>query len=143
MPRSSPTSMRWSGKGRRRRLRIGRPASTTSGYCHVRKPRLVYGIGGPLLLITPSNWLTNRHRRADRRDSVLIEAFDRHPIRLADRECSELERRPLVGEALVGLIQLCGRDSPAHVVADDSRHSLPPDYCVAFIAIAACGQVRG
>src|ERR1700686_2102919 len=79
MPRSSPMSMRWSGKGRRRRLRIGRRASTTSGYCHVRKPRLVYGIGAPLLLITTSNWLTNRHRRADRRDAVLIEAFDRHP----------------------------------------------------------------
>ena len=48
--------------------------------------------------------LTNRHWKAEGRDAVLVEAFDRHPIGLTDRKRSKLQRGFLVGEALVGLI---------------------------------------
>ena len=49
---------------------------------------------------------------------MLVEALDRHPIALPSRQGAKLERRPLIGEALIGLVQFRRRDSPAQVVPD-------------------------
>src|SRR5258705_1782368 len=80
---------------------------------------------------------TNRHRRAKRRDAVLVEAFDRNPVGLPHCERSELERRSLVDEALVSLIKLRWRDTPAQIVAHDSRHRPPADGSIALVVIAS------
>src|SRR4051794_34855691 len=82
----------------------------------------------------------DRNRRAETGDTILVEALDRNPIRLSNGQCSQLEIRPLIGEALICLIQLGWRNSPTHVVTNDVRHWLPGDGCVSLVAIARCGE---
>src|SRR5215218_10583652 len=85
----------------------------------------------------------DRHGGSERRDAVLVEALDGRPICLPDRECAQIERGALVGEALVGLIQLGGRDPPPHVVADDAGDGLPGERRVALVAVAARREASG
>src|SRR6266550_8829435 len=81
--------------------------------------------------------------RTQRRHAVLIEALDRDPIPLPYRQRAQLEGRPLVGKALVGLIQLRWCDTPPHIVADRARHRPPRDHGIARVTIAPCGQALG
>src|SRR5205809_184745 len=97
----------------------------------------------PVTTINNRGNLANRHWRAAGRDAVLVEALDRHPVRLSDCERAQLKDRPLVGEALVGLVQLRWRDAPAHIVAYDSGHGLPGDSSIALVAGAPRRQAGG
>src|SRR5438046_3514816 len=88
---------------------------------------------GKNIAIPPRTNLTNRDGRAQRRHTILVKALDRDPICLPHRQRAQLERRPLIGEALMGLVQLRRGDTPAHVVADDPRHGTPGDDRIALI----------
>src|ERR1051326_3882180 len=93
-------------------------------------------LGGGTPMPLTSRLPANHDRRAEYRHTILVEALDGDPVGLADGECTQVERRALVGEALIGLIQLRRGDAPAHVVADSARYRIPRDPGIALVAIA-------
>src|SRR5262249_28968228 len=86
--------------------------------------------------------LTNLHRWAELGNTILVKALDRHPVRLPHGQRAQLQRRPLVREALIGLVQLRWRDSPPDIVTHGAAHGLPRDHRVTLIGLALRAQPR-
>src|SRR5919197_3389844 len=77
----------------------------------------------------------DRNRPAQRGHAILIEAFDRRPILLSQRQGAQFERRAVICKALVGLVELRRRNPPPNIVTHDPGYRPPGDRGVSLIRL--------